>query len=182
MRSVSTSDQILRSSNLEVGTLDSVSVAAKVEQADLAEIFGKVPDPRASSMSCRWSARRYLLRPVKNLGSFKSVPGVTVLHVIAPAGGLDRDRAFSDPSQKIKAVREIEKRSGAIGSMPKLLARQAVLRAGCGGRARKIPPVLKLLPGNPARFEETASKPDRQRRQLNPIRVFAEPRTPGYRA
>jgi protein involved in polysaccharide export with SLBB domain len=69
----------------------------------------------------------YVLGPVKTPGSFKYVPGTTVLHAIALAGGLDR--GTSDPWQKIETVREIQKRSGAAGALLKLIARAAVLKA-----------------------------------------------------
>lgn len=83
----------------------------------------------------------YVLGPVKNPGSFKYVPGMTILHAIALAGGLDR--SASEPWQKIEAVREIQKRSGAVDVMLKLLARAAVLKAERDGTEPKIP--LRLL-------------------------------------
>jgi protein involved in polysaccharide export with SLBB domain len=89
----------------------------------------------------------YVLGPVKTPGSFKYMPGMTVLHVIALAGGLDRDRGSNDPWQKIEAVRTIEKRSASIDSMLKLLARQAVLRAERDGSTPKIPAKLVKLVG-----------------------------------
>jgi protein involved in polysaccharide export with SLBB domain len=46
----------------------------------------------------------YVLGPVRNPGSFNYAPGMTVLHAIALAGGLDR--GAGDPWQKIEAVRE----------------------------------------------------------------------------
>jgi exopolysaccharide production protein ExoF len=83
----------------------------------------------------------YVLGPAKNPGSFKYVPGMTILHAIALAGGLDR--GASDPWQKIEAVREIQKRSGAVDAMLKLFARAAVLKAEREGTEPKIP--LRLL-------------------------------------
>jgi protein involved in polysaccharide export with SLBB domain len=83
----------------------------------------------------------YVLGPVKNPGSFKYVPGMMILHAIALAGGLDR--GASEPGQKIEAVREIQKRSGAVDAMLKLLARAAVLKAERDGTVPKIP--LRLL-------------------------------------
>lgn len=87
----------------------------------------------------------YILGPVKNPGSFKYAPGMTILHAIALAGGLDR--AESEPWQKIEAVRETEKRSGAIDAMLKLLARAAVLNAERDGTAPTIPRQLLELAG-----------------------------------
>jgi len=84
--------------------------------------------------------------PVKNAGSFKYVSGMTVLHAIALAGGLDR--GANEPWQKIEAVREIQKRSGAVDAMLKLLARAAVLKAEREGAEAKIPPRLLELVGS----------------------------------
>lgn len=87
----------------------------------------------------------YVLGPVKNPGSFKYVPGATVLHAIAVAGGLDR--GTSDPWQKVEAVREIQKRSGAAGALMKLIARATVLKAERDGKTPKIPLRLMELVG-----------------------------------
>jgi len=87
----------------------------------------------------------YVLGPVKNPGSFKYVPGATVLHALAMAGGLDR--GTSDPWSKVEAVREIQKRSGAAGAVVKLMARDAVLKAERDGTAPKIPLRLMELVG-----------------------------------
>ncbi|TIP86178.1 MAG: hypothetical protein E5X63_12640 [Mesorhizobium sp.] len=87
----------------------------------------------------------YVLGPVKNPGSFKYAAGMTILHAIALAGGLDR--AESEPWQKIEVVRETQKRSGAIDAMLKLLARTAVLKAERDGTAPTIPRQLLELAG-----------------------------------
>jgi exopolysaccharide production protein ExoF len=136
---------------ISVPLLGSVSVAAKSEQAvqaDLADTFEKILG-RKGIVNVLLLERPpvYVLGPVKNPGSFKYVPGMTVLHVMALAGGLDRDRGSNDPWQKIEAVREIQKRGGAIDSMLKLLARQSVLRAERDGTTPKIPPRLLKLVG-----------------------------------
>lgn len=83
----------------------------------------------------------YVLGPVKNPGSFKYVPGATVLHAIAMAGGLDRGP--NDPWTRVEAVREIQKRRGAAGIVVKLIARDAVLKAERDGTTPKIP--LRLI-------------------------------------
>jgi protein involved in polysaccharide export with SLBB domain len=83
----------------------------------------------------------YVLGPVRNPGSFKYAPGMTILHAIALAGGLDR--GADDPWQKVEAVREIQKRSGAVNAMLKLFARAAVLKAERDRTQPKIP--LRLL-------------------------------------
>jgi protein involved in polysaccharide export with SLBB domain len=88
----------------------------------------------------------YVMGPAKNPGSFKYVPGMTVLHAIALAGGLDR--GTNEPWQKIEAVREIQKRSAAVDAMLKLLARTAVLKAEREAIEPKIPPRLLELVGS----------------------------------
>ena len=66
---------------------------------------------------------------------------MTILHVIALAGGLDRHGL--EPWQKVETVREVEKRRGAAEAMVKLLARSIVLKAERDGEAAK--PSLQLL-------------------------------------
>lgn len=83
----------------------------------------------------------YVLGPVKNPGSFKYVPGATVLHAVAMAGGLDRGP--NDPWTKVETVREIQKRSGAAGTVVKLIARDAVLKAERDGKPPRVP--LQLI-------------------------------------
>jgi protein involved in polysaccharide export with SLBB domain len=87
----------------------------------------------------------YVLGPVKNPGSFKYVPGATVLHAIAMAGGLDR--GTNDPWSKVEAVREVQKRGGAADTAVRLIARDAVLKAERDGTTPKIPPRLIDLVG-----------------------------------
>jgi protein involved in polysaccharide export with SLBB domain len=134
---------------ITVPLLGSVPVAhrsAQQVQADLMETFEQLLGRKgmANILSLERSPI-YVLGPVKNPGSFKYVPGMTILHAIALAGGLDR--AASDPWQKIEAVREIQKRSGAVDAMLKLLARRAVLKAERDGTEPKIPPRLTELVG-----------------------------------
>jgi protein involved in polysaccharide export with SLBB domain len=87
----------------------------------------------------------YVLGPVKTAGSFKYAPGMTVLHAVALAGGLDR--SANEPWQKIEAVREIQKRNGAVDTMLKLFARAAVLKAERDKTEPKIPARLLELVG-----------------------------------
>ena len=82
----------------------------------------------------------YVLGPVKNPGPYKYVPGMTILHAIALAGGFDRQNV--EPWQRVEAVREVEKRRGAIETMLKALARDAVLTAERDGTPAKVPPRL----------------------------------------
>ncbi|MER9637951.1 polysaccharide biosynthesis/export family protein [Mesorhizobium sp. M0228] len=134
---------------ISVPLLGSIPVANRSTQqvqADLAETFNQLVG-REGLVNILPLERPpiYVLGPVKNPGSFKYAAGMTVLHAIALAGGLDR--AESEPWQKIEAVRETQKRSGAIDAMLKLLARTAVLKAERDGTAPTIPRQLLELAG-----------------------------------
>ena len=87
----------------------------------------------------------YVLGPVRAPGSFKYVPGMTVLHAIALAGGLDP--RVSDPWQNVEAIRATETREEMSGSLLKMLARAAVLRAERDGTTPVAPPQLVALAG-----------------------------------
>jgi polysaccharide biosynthesis/export protein ExoF len=129
-----------------LGSIPVTNRSAQQVHADLVKIFEQLLGRKGlvNILSLERSPI-YVLGPVKNPGSFKYVPGMTILHAIALAGGLDR--GASDPWQKIEAVREIQKRSGAVDAMLKLLARGAVLKAEREGTEPKIPPRLIELVG-----------------------------------
>ncbi|MES0097617.1 polysaccharide biosynthesis/export family protein [Mesorhizobium sp. M0019] len=134
---------------ISVPLLGSIPVANRSTQqvqADLVETFNQLLG-REGLVNVLPLERPpiYVLGPVKNPGSFKYAAGMTVLHAIALAGGLDR--AEGEPWQKIEAVREIQKRSGAIDAMLKLLARAAVLKAERDGTRPTIPRQLLELAG-----------------------------------
>ncbi|UCI10466.1 polysaccharide biosynthesis/export family protein [Mesorhizobium sp. B1-1-8] len=134
---------------ISVPLLGSISVAnrsARQVQADLLETFGQLLGRKGlvNILSLERSPI-YVLGPVKNSGSFKYAPGMTILHAIALAGGLDL--GASEPWQKIEAARETQKRSGAIDAMAKLLARSAVLKAERDSTQPKIPAQLLELVG-----------------------------------
>lgn len=148
--------------SVSIPLLGSVAVASQSEQQvqiALAQSFQKKFE-RKGMVNVLLLERPpvYVLGPVKTPGSFKYMPGMTVLHVVALAGGLDRDRSTIDPWQKIEAVRTIEKRNSSINSMLKLLARQAVLRAERDGSTPKVPARLVKLVGS----TEAASLVDEQ--------------------
>jgi protein involved in polysaccharide export with SLBB domain len=103
----------------------------------------------------------YVLGPVKNPGSFKYAPGMTILHAIALAGGLDRGQG--EPWQKIEAVRETQRRGGAIDAISKLLARVAVLKAERDGTAPKIPRQLLELAGATEAANLVSEQSDRRK-------------------
>ncbi|MER8406076.1 polysaccharide biosynthesis/export family protein [Mesorhizobium sp. M1307] len=129
-----------------LGSIPVANRSTQQVQADLAEIFNQLLG-RKGLVNILPLERPpiYVLGPVKNPGSFKYAPGMTILHAIALAGGLDR--AESEPWQKIEAVRETQKRSGAIDALLKLLAREAVLKAERDGTAPTIPRQLLELAG-----------------------------------
>ncbi|PBB16796.1 polysaccharide biosynthesis/export family protein [Mesorhizobium sp. WSM4313] len=134
---------------ISVPLLGSISVAnrsAQQVQADLLETFDQLLGRKGlvNILSLERSPI-YVLGPVKNSGSFKYAPGMTILHAIALAGGLDP--GASEPWQKIEAVRETQKRSGVIDVMAKLLARSAVLKAERDSTQPKIPAQLLELVG-----------------------------------
>jgi polysaccharide biosynthesis/export protein ExoF len=106
----------------------------------------------------------YVLGPVKNAGSFKYASGMTVLHAVALAGGLDR--GSGDSYQKIETVREIQKRTGAAGAMLKLMARLSVLKAERDGTAAPaIPTQLMEMVG----ASEARSLVDEQVQRRKPV-------------
>jgi exopolysaccharide production protein ExoF len=87
----------------------------------------------------------YVLGPVKNPGAYKYASGMTVLHAIALAGGLDR--TTMEPWQRIEAVRETGKWNGAIERTTRLLARLAVMKSEHDGSPVQVPPRLAELIG-----------------------------------
>ncbi|WP_398465488.1 polysaccharide biosynthesis/export family protein [Tardiphaga sp.] len=112
----------------------------------------------------------FVLGPVKNSGSFKYASGMTVLHAVALAGGLDR--GSGDSYMKVETVREIQKRSGAANSMLKLLARVAVLKAERDGVAPKIPVQLMEMVG----ASEAKSLLDEQSERRKPMLLARQER------
>ena len=125
-----------------LGSIPVANRSASQVQADLAKAFEHLLG-RKGLVNILSLERQpiYVLGPVKNPGSFKYAPGMTILHAIALAGGLDR--SASEPWQKIEAVREIQKRRGTVLVLLNLLARAEVLKAERDGTEPKIP--LRLL-------------------------------------
>jgi polysaccharide biosynthesis/export protein ExoF len=88
----------------------------------------------------------YVLGPVKAPGSYHYVPGMTVLHAIALAGGLETG---GDASwERVQAVQELGKRRDAIDDLPALMARIAVLQAERDGNVVQPPRSLLDLVGD----------------------------------
>ncbi|WP_084636751.1 polysaccharide biosynthesis/export family protein [Mesorhizobium sp. WSM3626] len=129
-----------------LGFIPVANRSAQQVQADLVETFDRLLGRKGlvNILSLERSPI-YVLGPVKNPGSFKYTPGMTILHAIALAGGLNQGQ--SEPWQNIEAVRETQKRGGAIDAIVKLLARAAVLEAERDGTAPKTPPRLLELAG-----------------------------------
>lgn len=67
----------------------------------------------------------YVLGTVRNAGSFKFTPGMTVLQALADAGGRD----LGDTSRAIEATRETERLRQAEDKMDRLVVKQAMLIA-----------------------------------------------------
>jgi polysaccharide biosynthesis/export protein ExoF len=92
----------------------------------------------------------YVLGPVKNPGAYKYAPGMTVLHAVALAGGLER--APNEPWQRMEAVRETGRRHGAIERTTRLMARVAVLKSEYRGGQPQVPPrLVEMIGGEGAR-------------------------------
>ncbi|MFI5013259.1 MAG: polysaccharide biosynthesis/export family protein [Hyphomicrobiales bacterium] len=113
-----------------------LSIAGAFEQA-----FGR--SGFASVLSVEHSAV-YIVGPVKNPGSYKYVPGMTVLHVVALAGGLDR--SSTEPWEAVESVRQTHQAQRSLATMARALARRAVLQAERDGapvpQARQLVMIL----------------------------------------
>jgi protein involved in polysaccharide export with SLBB domain len=100
----------------------------------------------------------YIVGPVKNAGKVQYLPGMTVLHAIALAGGLDRPA--SETWRNAEAIRETERLRKSLNDMTRLVARAAVIRAAQAGTKPSVPPELAELAGSQmakALVEEEAS-------------------------
>lgn len=69
----------------------------------------------------------YLVGPVKKPGAYKYTAGMTVLHLVAMAGGFDRTAV--DLGHMIQAVHEVETQQKSADLLKRLWARLAVLEA-----------------------------------------------------
>ncbi|TJV39399.1 MAG: hypothetical protein E5Y02_25695 [Mesorhizobium sp.] len=145
-----------------LGSIPVANRSAQQVQADLAATFEQLLG-RKGLVNILSLERPpiYVLGPVKNSGSFKYAPGMTILHAIALAGGLDRSPG--EPWQKIEAVRETQRRGGAIDAISKLLARVAVLKAERDGTAPKIPRQLLEFAGATEAANLVSEQSDRRK-------------------
>ncbi len=88
----------------------------------------------------------FIVGPVKNPGSYKYSAGMTVLHAIALAGGMERPPV--EFWQAIEAAHEEARVAQTRLSVARQLARQAVLRAERDGLTAISPPRLVQLVGS----------------------------------
>jgi protein involved in polysaccharide export with SLBB domain len=93
----------------------------------------------------------YVLGTVRNAGSFKFAPGMTVLQALADAGGT----GLGDTSRAIEATRETERLRQAEDKMDRLLVKQAMLVA-----RRENADHIVLTPSTRAQLSPT-SAPER---------------------
>jgi len=113
----------------------------------------------------------YVLGPVGKPGPYKYMPGMTVLHAIAMAGGFG-NHDFQ-PWQQLEAVREVERGRGSIEDMPRLLARVAVLKGERDGTtAEPSHELLRLV--SKAKAKALISEAADQRRSVGAARHAQE--------
>lgn len=106
----------------------------------------------------------YVLGPVKKPGPYEFSPGMTVLHFLSLAGGIDR--LSMDTSRLLQLVGEGEKRQKSTQMMSRLLARLSVLVAESEGHEPDIPQRLIDLAGS-----EDAAKLVRSEQSLRKLKV-----------
>jgi protein involved in polysaccharide export with SLBB domain len=87
----------------------------------------------------------YVVGPVKRPGSYKFESGITPLHAVALAGGLQRND--EDRWAVVEAVRDSGKLEAATNRLKNVLAQYAVLRAELDGTAVSTPAQLLKLAG-----------------------------------
>jgi polysaccharide biosynthesis/export protein ExoF len=84
----------------------------------------------------------YIVGPVKNSGVFKYVPGMTILHAVALAGGLEQ--GATEVSQSVETIREAEHLRQSLDRVKRLLARTAVLRTARDGGSPITPEIVEF--------------------------------------
>jgi exopolysaccharide production protein ExoF len=102
----------------------------------------------------------YVLGPVKNPGTYKFTAGLTVLHAIAMAGGFSGQNL--EPWQQLEAIRELDKHRVSLQSLPKLLARVAVLKAERDGASPEVSSDLLQLVGKESAETLVAQEAERR--------------------
>lgn len=89
-----------------------------------------------------------VIGPVKNPGTFRFVEGMTAMHLIASAGGLQAREV--EPWQRLEAGREFERLQRAMDKVRRLVARNAVLRAERNADPNIVPEIVSMLGANEA--------------------------------
>lgn len=87
----------------------------------------------------------YVVGPITRPGSYDYSPNLTVLHVIAKAGGPNAQSATN--WEHLEAIRERYKLQVSLSRQQKLLAQIAVLEAEVADRVPDVSPQLRLLAG-----------------------------------
>lgn len=87
----------------------------------------------------------YVVGPITRPGSYDYSPNLTVLHVIAKAGG--PNAPSSTNWEHLEAIRERYKLQVSLSRQQKLLAQIAVLEAEAADRVPDVSPQLRLLAG-----------------------------------
>jgi protein involved in polysaccharide export with SLBB domain len=116
---------------ISIPLLGSIDAAGKTEAAlteALSKPFEKVIG-RVGFINVVISEQQpiYIIGPVKNPGVYKYLPGLTVLHAVALAGGFDN--GVSEIWHLVEAVRESQNSQTSLDKLKRLLAREAVLKA-----------------------------------------------------
>jgi exopolysaccharide production protein ExoF len=87
----------------------------------------------------------YIVGPVKATGALKYSTGMTVLHAVALAGGLDR--GAKEAWQQVEVTREMERLQRLLERAKRLIARATVLKAERGNAVPPTPAELVELVG-----------------------------------
>jgi protein involved in polysaccharide export with SLBB domain len=82
----------------------------------------------------------YVIGPVKNPGSFKFAPEMTVLHGVALAGGFERSEF--QMTQMLENMHELERKQRTAELLKPLFARDALLKAELAGTTIVMPKQL----------------------------------------
>jgi protein involved in polysaccharide export with SLBB domain len=129
-----------------IGNVGVANRDAKEVEADLASAFEKlVGRPAFVNIALVEREPIYVVGPVKRPGSYKFESGITPLHVVALAGGLQRND--EDRWAVVEALRNSGKLEAATNRLKSVLAQYAVLRAELDGTPVSTPAQLAKLAG-----------------------------------
>lgn len=88
----------------------------------------------------------YIVGPVRNAGAFKHVQGMTVLHLVALAGGTARG-GNNDAWSTLESIRETQRANRSVEVLARSIAKSAALRAERDDGTAKPPARLIHLVG-----------------------------------